>query len=231
MPIRDHIVLVHGLWRTPLSLAIPRRRLRAAGYRAVGIHYPSFARPIEELARFVARRLPTNPTGRLHFLTHSLGGLVVRYLIRTERPANLGRVVMLGPPNHGSELARRLTRHRVFATAAGPAGQQLASPQEVVDGLLGPVDFDLGVIIGDKSMPLTSRHIRGTNDGVVGVDEARIEGMKDFLVVHCRHTFIMNDAHVVKQAVHFFERGSFSRATDGPDGVSGATMQDSRRDP
>ena len=110
MSVNDHIVLVHGLWRTPMSWVFPQRRLRAAGYQAVSINYPSYARPIEDLAHFVARRLPANPTGRIHFLTHSLGGLVVRYLLRTERPANLGRVVMLSPPYQGSQLARRLTR-------------------------------------------------------------------------------------------------------------------------
>jgi pimeloyl-ACP methyl ester carboxylesterase len=208
----DDVVLVHGLWRTPLSWLFPRQRLRSAGYRAVGIHYPSYARPIEELADFVARRLPTGGPGRIHFLTHSLGGLVVRYLLRTERPANLGRVVMLSPPNQGSQLARKLTRSRVFSAAAGPAGQQLASSPEAMSALAGPIDFDLGVIIGDKALPLTSRHIRGTNDGKVALDEARIEGMKDFLVVHRGHAFIMNDPSVLRQAVHFFEHGSFVHA-------------------
>ena len=215
MSANDHVVLVHGLWRTPLSWMVPRQRLRSAGYQAVGIHYPSFRRPIEELARFVASRLPTNSGGRIHFLTHSLGGLVIRYLLRTERPDNLGRVVMLSPPNHGSQLARHLTRNRVFTTAAGPAGQQLASTPEAIGELLGPVDFDLGVIIGDKALPLTSRHIRGVNDGKVGTEEARIAGMRDFLVVHRGHAFIMNDANVVKQAVHFFEHGSFSHLDPG----------------
>jgi pimeloyl-ACP methyl ester carboxylesterase len=212
MSANDHVVLVHGLWRTPLSWTFPRRRLRSAGYRAVGIHYPSFARPIEDLARIVADRLPTDRTGRIHFLTHSLGGLVVRALLQTDRPPNLGRVVMLSPPNRGSQLARRLARSRVFSAAAGPAGQQLASSPEVMGELLGPIDFDLGVIIGDKALPLTSRHISGINDGKVAVDEARIDGMRDFLVVHRGHAFIMNDPAVLKQAMHFFEHGSFAHA-------------------
>jgi pimeloyl-ACP methyl ester carboxylesterase len=208
----DHVVLVHGLWRTPLSWVFPWVRLRAAGYHAVGIAYPSYTRPIEQLAAFVAERLPRDGSGRLHFLTHSLGGLVVRALVRSERPANLGRVVMLSPPNRGSQLARRLMANRVFTTAAGPAGKQLASSPDDIDRLLGPIDFDLGVIIGDKALPLTSRHIEGDNDGKVGLDEARVEGMKDFLVVHRGHAFIMNDPRVLRQAMHFFEHGAFAHA-------------------
>ena len=207
----DRVVLLHGLFRSPLSLAVPYLRLRAAGFHPVGINYPSRSRPLEALAEHVASRLPDAGEGRVHFLTHSLGGLVVRALIRAQRPSNLGRVVMLSPPNQGSELARRLRRSRFLRRAAGPVGLQLtAAPEEMAD-LLGPVDFDLGIIAGRVSRTIAAPILEGDGDGRVLIDETRVEGMADFLVVPRGHAFIMNDAEVVAQAVHFFRHGTFRR--------------------
>lgn len=209
---RDAVLLLHGLGRTPLSFVVTARLLSRAGFEPWPVKYPSRLRPIEHLAQHIADRLPGSTRyQRLHVLTHSLGGLVARYLIRAHRPANLGRVVMLSPPNQGSELARRLTRSRLFRTALGPAGSQLSLDAAALADLLGPIDFDLGIIIGDKALPLTAGVFDGSNDGKVSVAEARVEGMRDFLVVHRGHAFIMNDPTVVDQATQFFQRGAFRR--------------------
>ena len=208
----DSVVLLHGLWRSRWSMVLPYWRLRAAGFHVVGIDYPSRSRPIEELARHVAERLPdAAAAGRLHFLTHSLGGLVTRHLIRTRRPANLGRVVMLSPPNQGSHLARRLQRSRFMRAAAGPIGPLLTSAPGEVATLLGPVDFDLGIIAGDTRRSVLSGWFEGPSDGRVTVDEARVEGMADLLVVPRGHAFIMNDPRVIDQAIHFLRHGQFRR--------------------
>lgn len=209
----DVVVLLHGLGRTSLSLLIAHALLRKAGYRCVSIHYPSRSRTIEELARYVRARLPDGTEGKVHFLTHSMGGLIARYLLRFDRPASLGRVVMLAPPNQGSQLAGRLRRSGIFEKVLGPAAKQLGSGSELLAELLGPIDFELGVITGDRprGTPL-ARLIRGPSDGKVAIDEARIDGMADFLVVHRGHTFIMNDPKVIRQAAHFFETGSFEHA-------------------
>ena len=155
------------------------------------------------------QRLP-GAGGRIHFLTHSMGGLVARYLLRVDRPEHLGRVVMLAPPNQGSQVAAKLRGLELFRKVMGPAAQQLGSGTERIADLLGPVDFELGVITGDRPLGQpTARMIEGPNDGKVAVDEARVEGMRDFLVVHRGHTFIMNDPEVIGQAAHFFETGRF----------------------
>ncbi len=213
MPEGDVVVLLHGLGRTSLSLYIAGRELRRAGYDPVGIYYPSRSGSIEELARHVRRRLPERPGATIHFLTHSMGGMVARYLIRHQRPGDLGRVVMLAPPNQGSQLARRLRSVELFQRVMGPAALQLGAGQQKIMDLLGPVDFELGVITGDRPrIGLLARLIRGPSDGKVAVDEARIEGMSDFLVVHRGHTFVMNDPEVIRQAIRFFETGRFEQA-------------------
>ena len=209
----DSVVLLHGLGRTPWSFLLTRRRLAAAGFRAVGIRYPSRRRPIEDLARVVAARLPAVSDGRLHFLTHSLGGIIVRQLLGQARPENLGRVVMLCPPNQGSRLAERLRPNPLFRFATGPAGQQLGAANEGPIADLGPVDFETGIITGVRRANPLRRLIRGESDGKVAVDEAKVDGMADFLVVPCGHTFIMNDPTVMDQAIHFFRHGRFARSS------------------
>lgn len=210
----DTVVLLHGLGRTSLSLLMARVLLRRAGLEPVGIYYPSRSRSIEELAQYVRKRLPERAGGKVHFLTHSMGGLVVRYLLRFDRPDNLGRVVMLAPPNQGSQLAVKLRQLGIFEKVLGPAARQLGAGPEHLRELLGPIDFELGVITGDRPRgTLLARLIRGPSDGKVAVDEARVEGMADFLVVHRGHTFIMNDPRVIRQAAHFFEHGRFDRSS------------------
>ena len=175
----------------------------------MSIRYPSRTRPIEELADYVRDRLPRNTGHSLHFLTHSLGGLVLRYLLQVARPVNLGRVVMLSPPNQGSQLARRFGRNPLYRLATGPSGAQLASEPSKLASLLGPVDYPLGVITGAGRINPLSLLLRGRSDGKVAVDEARVPGMTDFLVVPRSHTFIMNDPEVIAQAVRFFRTGRF----------------------
>ncbi len=209
MSDRDTVVLLHGLGRTHLSLLVANLLLRREGYQPVGIFYPSRSGSIENLAGYVRKRLPATE-GRIHFLTHSMGGLVARYLLRADRPKRLGRVVMLAPPNQGSQVAAKLRDLGFFRAVMGPAAQQLGSGRESLADLLGPVDFDLGVITGDKPVAQpTAGMIDGPSDGKVAVDEARVDGMADFLVVHRGHTFIMNDPEVIRQAVYFFATGRF----------------------
>lgn len=208
----DVVVTLHGLGRTNLSLLLAHLSLRRAGYEPVGIFYPSRSGSIEELAAYVRGRLPRRDDRRIHFLTHSMGGLVARYLLNADRPANLGRVVMLAPPNQGSQLAAKLKDLELFRRVMGPAIDQLGAGSDRLAELLGPVDFDLGVVAGDRPRTnLLGRMIAGPSDGKVAVDEAKVEGMTDFLVVHRGHTFIMNDREVIRQALHFFEHGRFER--------------------
>jgi hypothetical protein len=193
--------------------------LAARGYDVLNAGYPSRTADIETLAANVARQVREWETERrLDFVTHSLGGILLRVAVdRGQLPlGQIGRVVMLGPPNGGSELADVLPRVPVFGWIyrqfTGPAGLQLGTQQNGVPRRLEPVSFDLGVIAGSRSYnPLFSAILGDANDGKVRVEQTRVDGMRDFLVVPHWHPLLMIAPTVVAQIVHYLEAGSFRR--------------------
>lgn len=191
--------------------------LAAAGYRVVNLDYPSTEISIGETSALLDQTIEdccSQSGDEVHFVTHSLGGIIVRFHLDRHPREDLGRVVMLSPPNSGSEVVDALGDFELFESAFGPAAQELSTEDDSVPRQLGPVDFELGIITGNRSInPVFSWMIPGDDDGQVSVDGARIEGMADFLVVPHTHTFIMNSPEVIRQTVHFLEHGSFDRET------------------
>jgi triacylglycerol lipase len=210
---RETVVLLHGLGRTGRSMKKLAQALDEEGYVPVIVDYPSRSHSIEYLADEVLHEvlgsLSRGPRPRIHFVTHSMGGIVVRYYLNNHRLEALGRVVMLSPPNQGSELVDLLKGSPVFKILHGPAGQQLGTADRFLKSL-GPVHFELGVIAGQKAGdPVAGRIISGPNDGKVGVERTKVPGMKDFLVVPSSHTFIMRHRAVIDQVVRFLRHGVF----------------------
>jgi triacylglycerol lipase len=207
------VVLLHGLGRTGLSMWPLKHYLSLHGYDVAVLNYPSRTSAVPELAQQVAEQATSLLAGRdqrVNFVTHSLGGILVRYIAADGLLPNIGRVVMLCPPNQGSEIVDRLGDLSLYQKATGPAGLQLGTRRGSVPRSLGPVDFELGIITGNKSInPLLSQMITGDDDGKVSVENAKVEGMADFLVVGRSHTFIMNSPDVLPQVVHFFKEGRF----------------------
>jgi pimeloyl-ACP methyl ester carboxylesterase len=212
----ETVVLLHGLGRTSWSMLVLEWRLESAGYRVVNIGYPSTDQDIETLSRSLAGELGTcciGGDGRIHFVTHSMGRILVRYFLSYNDLPQLGKVVMLSPPNHGSEIVDVLRDYSLFELGMGPAALQLGTGDESMPNRLGPVDFELGVIAGDRSSdPLGGWLIEGAHDGKVSVESARVEGMTDFLIVPESHTFIMNDGEVIEQTLRFLRTGSFDHS-------------------
>lgn len=212
------VVLFHGMGRTYRSMANMQKELGKAGYHTVNYGYASTKMDIESLAReyyplAVEKCLQFTPSV-IHFVTHSLGGILLRSAIENNRPVNLGRVVMLSPPNHGSSLVDTLQDWWLYKWINGPAGQQLSTAQDSIPNRLGRVDFPLGIITGDKHAFFDiwfSSLIPGEDDGKVSVDEAKVEGMKSFLVVHQSHPFIMNARYVHTETIHFLKYGTFKK--------------------
>jgi triacylglycerol lipase len=211
---REVVVVLHGLGRTRLSMNRLATRLRHHGFEVVNLGYPSRRYGIAELTEQFDQELSANnlrSAGKVHFLTHSLGGIIVRNYLNQRSLPNLGRVVMLSPPNQGSEVVDRLRNSFVYRFATGPAGQELGTDALSIPSGLGPVKFPLGIIAGSRSLnPLFSAWITGENDGTVSVQRCRAEGMTDFLVVRHSHSFIMRSSVVAEQVVEFLRHGRFS---------------------
>jgi len=210
----DTVVLIHGLGRTDLSMARLVTALSDRGYRVVNVDYPSTERSIEDLASQelgpAVEDCCSNTENEVHFVTHSMGGIVLRYYLAEQQLENLGRVVMLSPPNQGSEVADWATENPILQKVLGPSAEQLGTGPESLPNQLGPVDFELGIIAGNKTLnPIFSRMIPGADDGKVSVERAKVEGMTDFLVVPHSHTYIMWREAVIDQVVYFLENGRF----------------------
>jgi alpha-beta hydrolase superfamily lysophospholipase len=188
-------------------------RLRAAGFRVHAIDYDSTdAEPaalVEDLADELTRCCAE--PARLHFVTHSLGGVLLRAYLEEHRPPNLGRVVMLAPPNHGSELADVVRRSRLLTRLLGPTATELGTGPESLPNRLSPARFETGVIAGTSSVnPLGSWLIPADDDGTVSLASARLEGMRDFVAQPVSHTGILLSSEAARQTLTFLAHGSFS---------------------
>jgi len=190
--------------------------LEAAGFRVCNVAYPSRRHSIRDLAeRFVGpaiERACPDPSEPVHFVTHSMGGILARQLAASGCVRSFGRVVMLAPPNQGSEVVDRLGSWRLFKAINGPAGTELGTSPASTPMRLGPAPFELGIIAGNRSINwILSRLTPDENDGKVSVARARLEGMRDFLVVPAAHPFVMRHPVVIEQTIHFLRHGAFRR--------------------
>ncbi len=207
------VVVVHGLGRTTASMTILASRVRDAGFRVVNFGYPSTSEEMEALVdRLEAEvaRCCGHEAETVHFVTHSMGGVLVRAYLDQRPEVHRGRVVMLSPPSQGSEVVDAFADSPMLRALLGPSGLQLGTDSTAIPSRLGPVRFSLGIIAGNRSLnPLYSWLIPGPDDGKVGVERARVEGAADFLVVPASHTFIMNRADVAEEVVYFLHHGRF----------------------
>jgi len=208
------VILLHGLFRTRRSFRRLEKHLAEQGYETVGFEYPSTQAAIEkqaeQLARFIER---LEGARKIHFVTHSLGGLVVRCYLRDRHDGRIGRLVMIAPPNRGSHISDKMGNWLWFRSLAGPVGWQLLKgPKSIYPSLPEP-SCEFGVIAGGRGHPRGySPLLPGDDDGVVMVEETHLDGMGDFLLVPALHTFIMNDERVMGAVVQFLRTGRFGGA-------------------
>ena len=214
------VVLIHGLGRSSSSMTGMQDALLREGYHTVNLGYSSTKNDVETIAkedypRALHRCMAFKPE-KIHFVTHSLGGIVLRKSLSCGKPENLGRVVMLSPPNKGSKLVDTIRDWWLFQWLMGPAGQQLTTGADFKAMQLGKADFKLGIMTGNRHAffdSLFAFMIPGVDDGKVSVENAQLEGMDDFLITNDSHPFIMNSEYVQKETIHFLQYVTFTHSS------------------
>ncbi|HSC66424.1 MAG TPA: alpha/beta fold hydrolase [Cellvibrio sp.] len=210
----DCVILLHGLARSSDSMEEIEQKLKALDYIVVNQDYPSSEYPIATLAeKFIPPALEQcrahNIRG-IHFVAHSLGAILVRQYLSVHPIPELKRVVMLAPPNKGSEVVDHLKQLSFFVWLNGKAGAELGTEPTSVPNSLGPANFDVGVIAGTSSINLLlSLYLPNPDDGKVSVDNTKLEGMRDFITYPVSHPFIMKDNEVIAQIIYYLQHGQF----------------------
>ncbi len=214
----ETVILLHGIGHTRWNMRHMEQALKDQGYNTLNITYPSCKMEIGNLARFVADILAQQSVWQnsrtVHFVTHSMGGLVTqRYLqdFRADIPGDkLGRVVMMAPPQKGSEVADLLQHLPPYKWVFGPAGQELTTKKRSTCQIR-PY-YELGIIAGDKGWPYFVAHFlfSGRHDGRVAVEKTKTSAMKSHITLPCTHGFISWDNATHAQVIHFLNKGNFS---------------------
>ncbi len=211
---KECVILLHGWGRSDKSMLIISMALQHAGYEVVNIDYPSNDKTIGELSELAVsegiRQCEALNASKIHFVAYSLGGILVRHYFKNRTLDKLGRVVMLGTPNKGSEVIDHYRKMYLFRQLAGPAGLALGTSSADIPNTLGAVKFELGVIAGSMSInPFLSLLLPGDDDGKVSVDSTKVEGMKDHIKLPTTHPTMLMSPSVIKQILCFLKTGSF----------------------
>ena len=207
-------MLLHGLARTDRCFSKMESALVDAGYDVVNFGYPSRSNDIESLAaEVIPDALSQIEVGNtVHFVTHSMGGILIRQYLGEKRIENLRRVVMLGPPNKGSQVVDKLQNVPGFELVNGPAGMQLGTGELSIPSTLGAADFEVGIVAGTRSINLIlSTMLPSPDDGKVSVENTKLEGMVDHIELPVAHPFLMTNKRVIEQVIHFLETGKFEK--------------------
>jgi triacylglycerol lipase len=214
----DTVVLIHGLGRTRRSMWVVGMWLKFCGYQVTSIGYPSRCVSIAEaVERHIApklARIELNEGSRVHFVTHSLGGIVFRaWAAQRDVAFPLGRAVLLAPPNRGSEIIDELSQWRWVRWLLGPVSAELGTNADSTPNSLGPLPPETGVIMGSKDTLPVFRHLLGDeSDGVVTISGAHGDGEADFVLLPANHATIILQPAVFRAVHRFLRTGSFQES-------------------
>lgn len=209
----ETVILLHGLAKTDYCMRKIAASLEKAGYQVINCRYASFKLPIEMIADNTIHEALAlvKKHNTIHFVTHSMGGILVRLYLQNKKVSHLGRVVMLGPPNKGSRLIDILQKVLTHPDIKSTSGMQLSTTANSLPNRLGKATFELGIIAGKRTVnPILSLLLEGENDGKVSVESTKLEGMKAHLVMPVTHPFMMRNNRVIAQVQYFLANGLFA---------------------
>lgn len=216
---QEAVILLHGIGLSKWSLSYTSLTLKRAGYDTINITYPSTKLSLDHIADWLNEKHLTqdfwNHYSKIHFVTHSMGGLVARrYLnkFRDTLPAEkIGRVVMLGTPNGGSEIADAMMCFPPYKWLFGPAGQELTTATQTANK--DTAFFETGIIAGTAGWlyPISGLFFKGKHDGRVAVERTKLTDMKDHMVIRASHTMMIYRRNVHKEIIYFLKNGTFSK--------------------
>ena len=210
---KDIVVLLHGLARGNAVMWLLASRLKDAGFHVHRVGYGTLNRSPEQMLEEVQSQIDECCAAhqrRVHFVGHSMGGLLIRAYLQDRSVQNLGRVVLIGTPNQGTEVVDRF-RDRWWMQMLGPAALSLGTDDDSFPNSLAAPYYPVGVIAGESSRDIDDEILPGKDDGLVPVESTKLEGMSDFIVVETGHAFMRYDEEVARQTVAFLWDGAFLR--------------------
>lgn len=210
--MKEQVVILHGIKRSSSHMRKLAKFLEQNGYEVFNLDYKSTKFDIETLTIMVEEEIATsiNHENKVHYIGYSMGGLLVRALLNKKKPKNLGKVIQLAPPNHGSEVADFFKNNFIYKKLFGPAGSQLVTNFSKIDEICGKVDYELGILAGCKSLdPISSIILPKGNDGKVSIASTKLDGMKDHVVLSASHLLFPSNKQVHKQVLNFLQNGKF----------------------
>ena len=215
----ETVILLHGIGHSMMNMLFLDKFLKKHGYTTCNITYPSLRHDIKTLSKWLCDTLEQKQvwhrSQKVHFVTHSMGGLVGGFYLEdfkdTIPSEKLGRVVMLGTPHGGSEVADGLKNFWLYKLVFGPAGQELTTDIRKDDQI--KPDYDLGIVAGTQNWlyPLGKIFIDQPHDGCVSVESTKLEGMTDHIVMPVLHGIMGWSPNIQKQTLYFLKHGKFHR--------------------
>lgn len=211
----DYIVILHGLRRSLKHMKKISAALHKENYNILQISYPSTLYPLDELIKMVLEEIGkyisiNDKKIKVHFVGHSLGGLIIRGLIKNNFIYNLGRIVMIGTPNQGNIFADYFTGYGIFEYLHGPVSEQLISDQKEFKHLFGEIRSELGIIAGNKVGNYYLGYLlQDANDGRVCVCDTILKGSKEHIIIHESHDELQTNPTVIQKTVNFIKNGKF----------------------
>ena len=213
-----NVILLHGLGRTHLSMLKLKIFLEKNGYKVFNFPFSTLKKTTEEIEKKLEKYIKKHGLDRdekIYFVTHSFGGIIARLYLAKHPNLKKCRIVMLAPPNKGSKLAEKLKNNKIVRALLNPPIEELGKDKKSLPLKINTPDYEIGIIAGTKNIfPFFSKIISAKSDGIISVEETKLENMKDFTTVNSGHTFIMQNKMALKQILHFLDNGHFIKINE-----------------